>query len=144
MAELLVRIKDKVNPDFYLNAQCGKRGDVIAVQPDGWSWSPRERTNPEWMIVQFPGVPVAEFSDLLMIEPEPNPDQPSRTRQRRAFKLDVDALGIAEPVVPEGLSTPERRLLTRADAVRVYDTIAFDVRAHTIAKAPIPDKSNFA
>lgn len=91
MAELLVRTVDKVNEDFYLNCACTKRGDVIAVQDDGWPWGKEERANPEWTIIKVPGVPAEKFLSFLAPEPETNSKVPSRTRQRRAFKLDLDA-----------------------------------------------------
>ena len=48
MSELLVRVHDKINEDFYLNCQCTKRGDVIVARPDGWPWGKEELANPDW------------------------------------------------------------------------------------------------
>lgn len=49
--ELLIRIVDKVpvgNPDY---ARASQRGDVIVACPDGWNWTTREKSNPDWIIV---------------------------------------------------------------------------------------------
>lgn len=45
--ELLVRIVDRSEAE-----SDSKRGDVIAVQPDGWAWTDAERTNPDWLIIK--------------------------------------------------------------------------------------------
>lgn len=91
MAELLVRVVDKVNPnDPYLDAKCTKRGDVICVQPDGWVWGREEQTNPEWRIVRVPGLSVTQCLGFLAPEIDIDPQHPSKVLQRRAFKLDVD------------------------------------------------------
>jgi len=92
MAELLVRIVDKVNPDFYLNCGCTKRGHVIAAHPDGWAWGREERANPEWRILMVPDLSLNDVSVFLAPERNVNPRHPSRTLQRRAFKIDLDAL----------------------------------------------------
>lgn len=93
MCEMLVRVVDKVNTDPYLNAQCTKRGDVIAIQPDGWAWSHLELSSSQWRIIKVPGITVLEASAFLAPEVNIDPQNPSRVLQRRAFKLDVDALG---------------------------------------------------
>jgi len=90
MAELLVRIADKVNEDFYLNLQCTKRGDVIVVCPDGWPWGREEVNAPHWTIIKLPGVPVEEVEHLVSPEPQTDPHNPSKTLQRRMWKLDLD------------------------------------------------------
>lgn len=90
MAELWVRVIDKVNPDFYLNCGCTKRGDVIVVQEDGWPWGKEEIASPDHQIVKIPGVPAAKFEAFLAPERSQDGKQ-SRTLQRRAFKLDLAA-----------------------------------------------------
>lgn len=94
MAELLIRVIDKVNPDFYKNCQCTKRGDVIAVCPDGNRWGDRELNAPHYRIIKMPKMTVEEGSILLAPEPEKDPSNPSRTLQRRAFKIDLDSKDI--------------------------------------------------
>lgn len=91
MAELLVRIVDKVNTDdFYRNCQCTKRGDVIAAQPDGWPWGREELATPDWRILSVPDMTVSEASVFLSAERDVDPRHPSRTLQRRAFKINLD------------------------------------------------------
>lgn len=99
MAELLVRVVDKVNvDDFYLNTKCTKRGDVIVVCPDGWLWGSQELANPEWRIVQVPDLMLEEAEALLAPERDVDPRHPSRTLQRRAFALNLD-LPICAPML---------------------------------------------
>ena len=45
--EILCRIVDKSARE-----DASKRGDVIAIRPDGWAWSNEELTNPDWRIIQ--------------------------------------------------------------------------------------------
>jgi hypothetical protein len=92
MSELLVRIVDKINPDFYLNTKCTKRGDVIVVRPDGWAWGSEELTNPQWTILRLPNVPLTEAEALLGPEKNADPSHPSHTLQRRTSHLDLDHL----------------------------------------------------
>lgn len=97
MAELLVRTIDKVNKDFYLNLQCTKRGDVIVVCPDDWSWGKEEINSEQYTIIKMPGVAVEEVEHLLAPEPQVDARNPSKTVQRRMWKIDLD-----NPVVLKG------------------------------------------
>lgn len=94
MAELLVRIIDKVNDDPYLDVHCTKRGDVIVVRPDGWAWGQKEINNPEWRIVKLQ----ASVSECLQfLSPElPQSATPDRMVRKRAFMLDIDLLDAGE------------------------------------------------
>lgn len=97
MAEMLVRTIDKVNKeDVYLDVKCTKRGHVIAICPDGWQWSETERTAPYWTIVKVPGVSVEDLSAYLA--PEPGDPRMNRMLQCRAFKFDLDSLGVKSTV----------------------------------------------
>ena len=93
--ELLIRVKSKTSPDPYKDCQLTKRGHVIVVMPDGHDWTPTERTNPEWRIVSLPSLSRAEAEAMLASEPGL---ETNRMLQRRAFKLDVDALPTAAKV----------------------------------------------
>lgn len=113
MAEILVRVVDKVNEDYYLNCGCTKRGDVIVVAPDGWKWGVEERANPEWRILSLPQYSVEDLQAFLAPEKETDPSNPSRTLQKRGFKFDVD-----HPDLPQEISD------CIADDTRASDTYA--------------------
>lgn len=91
MAEMLVRVVDKINHDDpYLDVQCTKRGDVIVVVADGHVWGVMEQLDPQYRIVKMPGVAMDDVASLLAPEPETDPQNPSRMLQRRLFKLALD------------------------------------------------------
>jgi len=98
MAEFLLRVTDKINSDLYLNTKCTKRGDVIVVCPDGWNWSVAELTAPYWRIIKWVTLPLADAETMLAEEKDINPLQPSRTLQRRWFKLDLSNAAIPDPL----------------------------------------------
>lgn len=131
MAELLIRIRDKVNKDFYFNARCTKRGDVILVKPDGWMWGVMELSHPDARIVKLPNIPLAEARAFLGREPDTDPFNPSRTLQPRAFKLDLDNLPSAAKVF---IADDERR----NPAVTLSITVT-QLRALKLAKPRIQD-----
>lgn len=95
MAEILLRVRDKTNPtDPYKDCKLTKRGDVICVQNDGWTWGVGELLEPFWRIVKLSSASAQQFEDML--GPElPTDATPSRMLQRRAFKYDLDA-----PTIP--------------------------------------------
>lgn len=102
MCEMLVRVVDKVGDNPVLDAKCTKRGDVIAVCPDGWIWGREELKNPDWRIVKVPGVTVSEASGFLAPELSAGPVAVDLLR-RRAFRLDLDGL------TPEQLTDEKRK-----------------------------------
>ena len=65
MAELLIRVVDKVNDSPAKNQLCFKAGDVLHVAADGWQWGTEELANPAWRILKLPGMDPALFRDLL-------------------------------------------------------------------------------
>jgi hypothetical protein len=89
MAEMLVRVVDKVGVDLYKDCQCTKRGDVIVAQADGWNWGLQEKTNPHYRIIKVPGLTVSAAQALCSPEVAVDPNNPSRTLQKRGFKLDL-------------------------------------------------------
>ena len=91
MAELLVRVVDKVSVDPVLDARLTKRGHVIVVRPDGWTWGTEELANPDWRLMRVAGADPVDFAGLIVEEPETDPTTPNKFRQRRAFRLDLDA-----------------------------------------------------
>lgn len=92
MAELLVRVVDKVSADPLIDAQCTKRGDVIVVMPDGHGWGRMELNNPDWRIVKIPGVKVSEALHFTEPEQPADPMNPEPGLRIRAARLNIDAL----------------------------------------------------
>lgn len=95
MASLLVVVHDKINPDFYKDCQCYKRGDVVDVHPDDWVYGRLELTDPLFRIFIIPALSESEASAYLFWEVPTDPQNPSRTLQRRGFCLDLDS-----PIIP--------------------------------------------
>lgn len=83
MAELLVRVVDRGDPN---DDASSKRGDVIALCPDGWAWSAAELSEPFWRVIAVPGVPVDDLRDLM----ESPRAESARPRLRRVRYLDLD------------------------------------------------------
>lgn len=133
MAEILVRVRDKVNADFYLNCKCTKRGDVIEAKPDGWDWGVRERTSPNYRIIALPNVSLPDAQAMLAPEVDTDLNNPSRTLQRRAFRFDLDT-----PTLP---TTLDRFLAddTRAQAKYSWNLDTQGFLNRKIAKPPIAD-----
>lgn len=97
MAEFLVRVHNKVNPDsVYADVKCLKRGDVVTVCPDGWPWSASELTNAFWRIVKVPAMTMSEAQAFLA--GEPGDPITNKMLQRRQFKLDVDSATLTTAV----------------------------------------------
>lgn len=93
MAQMLVRVVDKIHADPYLNAGATKAGDVIEIVPDEHVFSELEKTAPHWTIVSVPGVD-PELLDAFKA-PEPGVSAENRMLQKRAFALDLDMLAAA-------------------------------------------------
>ena len=86
MAELLVRVIDKVNKDDpYLDAKCLKRGDVVCVMSDGHAWSPAELKSPHWRVLHLPSLSVEKAEAFLGPEIDEDPKNPSKVLRRRAL-----------------------------------------------------------
>lgn len=85
MAEILFIARDKVRADAEANASCYKRGDAITIHPDGWAWSARELTNPDWRILRLTRITDPEDIAALL-RPELGPD--FSVRRRRSAFLD--------------------------------------------------------
>lgn len=126
MAELLVRVVDKVGATPESDAHCTKAGDVIAVKPDGWSWGNEERANPDWVILQLPGVPVESLRTMLEEE---------RSQEGVLLRKRIRRLDLSTSVMQEVLSAGERVVKLRPIAKR-QDVLA-SVRIKAPFKAPI-------
>ncbi len=91
MSEVLVSLIDKTNPyDPAACAMCHKRGDAIAVMPDGHEWSERERANEYWRILRLPLVSESAASALLA--PGRATPGSGKLPTRHAFYLDLGSL----------------------------------------------------
>lgn len=132
MAELLVRVVDKVNDDFYLNCKCTKRGDVIVAQPDGWLWGKEELANPDWRIFKLPDMKLADAQAMLAPELDVDPQHPSKTLQRRVFKFNLDDPSL--PVATQTLVTDATRQSEAVAGVSAPALLALKVQ-----KAPVAD-----
>jgi len=86
VAECLVRIVDKINPDPFLDSNCTKAGDFITVQDDNWSWGTEEVNSTSYNILIFPNISWLDIEYLTRLEILP-PSSPYR--QKRAFNFDV-------------------------------------------------------
>lgn len=84
--EFLVRVVDKG-----VALTCSKRGDVISACPDGWAWSPEERTNDFWRIVSVLGIAQTAV-DAALSGPPPDAAIPTNQRLRRNYALDFSLL----------------------------------------------------
>ncbi len=91
--ELLIRVADKINPDFYKNCKCTKRGDVIEVLPDGSNWGTLTLLHTFYRIVR---VDISDGDAQALLAPEPDADMsnPSQTLQARAFNINLDDSGL--------------------------------------------------
>lgn len=98
MCVIVFFVKDRTNPNPFIDAKCYKRGDVIEVLPDGWQFSPAELSNPEWRILSLPNVTVAQASHLMSGEVDADPLKPSRMLQRRGVKFDLDDVALPAAV----------------------------------------------
>lgn len=83
--EILVRIIDKDQPDPELEKMASKRGDVIAICPDGWPWSVAERTNPEWRIIRSP---ILQTHATTLLTTPISSVVPQKVRRTWKFHLD--------------------------------------------------------
>ena len=129
MAELIIRVVDKVNPaSVYRDVKCTKRGDVIAIQPDGWPWGSAELTDPAYRIVQVSGIDVEDLSAFLAPELDVDPGHPSRTLQRRGFKFDLDAFRATGTAALRAWLDDDRRASgTRRVTATLAQVLAFKV-----------------
>jgi len=74
MCELLVKAIDATHPDPVINlAGCYKRGDVVSIKADNFSWGSGELDKTVFEIVKMPGVPVADMQYLLNANQKPTP-----------------------------------------------------------------------
>jgi len=129
--QLLVRVVDKISTDASKNIQLTKRGDVIAVKPDGADWGLEELINPEWRIIHVPDMNDIEAQNLLQPEPKDNL-APNKPTQKRLIKIDLDALIVKGYIVDK-----PRPIATKAAAEANIATKTLTADS-VIPKADIP------
>lgn len=129
--EVLICVRDKACEDFYMNARSVKRGDVLIARGVSWPWGIRELDHPDLRIIRFTGVDLANASALQAMEPEQTPEQPSLTRQFRAFRFDIDNL----PPDLQAFIADDERAEPIAESSLSLDAFL----SLKILKAPIPD-----
>ncbi len=95
MCELLVRVVDKpLSGKPEVDCHRTRRGDVIVAQADGAGWGTGELTSPDWVILSVPGMSLEE--GLALTVGDPVDASTTRFPHKRLFRLDLDALGVAQ------------------------------------------------
>lgn len=131
MADLVVMAVDKVaKDDPYMDAKLLKRGYVIEVQADGFSWGTEDRAFAGFRILCVPDLSVSEASVLLGREFDTDPTQPSRVLQCRAFRLELghpalDAAGLRAYIDDDARA--QDSAVVSADVIRAI-TVRVDPR----------------
>ena len=96
MAQIVVRVRPKDESGSpYVDRERWGRGDVIEVHPDSHVFSQREASNPDWRIIQVPGVPPRKLASFLAPDVgfgDREAERANRVLRRRAFRLDLAAL----------------------------------------------------
>lgn len=83
MAELLIKATDATHPDPQTDRSgCYKRGDVVAVMPDGHSWGPEELNREKFYLIRLPGVSPEALEKYLEPERDPVLREEVLTRRR--------------------------------------------------------------
>lgn len=131
MAELLIFTKDIQGDDVYRTAKLPKRGYVVTVQEDGWSWGKEELANPIFRILKFPGQPIKNFTQFLSWEAAKDqftdPIQITNTLQMRQTKFNID-----DPSLPSDVQT------VIADDTRKQPTVTANVDPASAAEPVQP------
>lgn len=127
MAECVIIRRGKAKADPEADAQAYKAGDVVCIKPDGWTWSERELTNPDWRIVRFARCSVEDLAALVRPEMDTT-GQSMRLRRRRAASIN-------EAKLPAGIR-PWWDDDTRATAVLVSNIARNTVLGYITEKTP--------
>ena len=99
MCEILLCVHDRrTTGNVAIDSHAPKQGDVVCVQPDGWTWGVCELGqvvpgNPNgnhnfFRIIKLPNVTVNQASNMLAPEVDVDPQNPSPYLQYRARYLD--------------------------------------------------------
>lgn len=85
MHELLIRAKDKLPLVATAHQAASHRGDVVAIQHEGWQWSEYERNGGEWIVVRAK----LKAEDIYSLTVGNRPGEPARKRRQ---KINIDGL----------------------------------------------------
>lgn len=85
MHELLIRAVDKLPLVATAHEQASHRGDVIAIQHEGWQWSDYERNGGEWIVVKAK----LKADDIYALTVGNRPGEATRKRRQ---KINIDGL----------------------------------------------------
>lgn len=130
MCEILLRLTDKVNSNPILDSRLTKRGDVIAVQEDGWPWGDGEISSGEYVVIKLPNVTVSQASPFVSPELEVDPKNPSPVLQRRGFKLNIAS-------IPQGVLD---KINNRVPGQGVtFNATPAQIAALKVKKTPLPN-----
>lgn len=90
--ELLIRVVDKLPRSADRDTDNGrtKRGDVIAICPDGHPWGIEERTNPEWRLVR--SVDLLDNDRGNWLSPEVLQAGVTYRPRKRGWYIDIDSM----------------------------------------------------
>ncbi len=139
MAEILIRVTDKINTDdFYADCQCTKRGDVVVSSPDGWGWGREELSLPFYRIIKLPTLKQDVTDAMIMPEIDVDPLNPSKTLQKRGFKLNIDDPSIS-PKLQAYLADDKRQ----SQFFVADDNDTNTLTTLKVAKPPIADPAVF-
>lgn len=138
MAELYVRIVDKIHKDFYINCMASKRGDVISILPDGAQWGTEDLRHTDYRIIKFPGIKPDLLDGFLAEELETDLKNPSKTLQFRGWKFDLDTVALDKQENDIYLKDDKRQ----GDSITLNYSLD-QVLALQIKKQPIQDPHIF-
>lgn len=98
-----------------------KGGDVIAIQPDGWTWGTDELGSPCFAMLRLPGVPMNDLAKLL----ERAEDGYGQTRWYRKHYIDLKALSFQPK---SGMTLTKDQIKSFLAAVQARDNRMVEVK----------------
>lgn len=112
MAEILVFAVDRVSDDVYQNAKLFKRGDVLHVAQDGWSWGVDELNSHEFRVISLPKLSVKDLQPFLSpeIPTTPMPINATVADLNNTLQLRGQKFNLDDPSLPISLKDTSRVL----------------------------------
>lgn len=109
MSEFLFKRRDNANDDPVIDRACYKRGDLVAIQPNGWPWGKEEHpstsSNPNFFLVKVPDVNLSEnrITQLLRLDEALD----GTLLSRALYRAEIDAIpaAIRNQLVTTGIVT---------------------------------------